>query len=169
MDVTMRTWPGEHYRLLPALCDAFRARRVVEIGTWKGQSAAAFLASPAVEHVDTFDLVPWTEIEGSILKDADFGSRLTQHIDDLGDLNVFARYEKLLASADLILADGPKDGIFEASFFSRLCALKPQQPQLVLLDDIRLMTMVGLWRDLPSPKLDLTSFGHWAGTGLLLR
>jgi hypothetical protein len=26
---------------------------------------------------------------------------------------------------------------------------------------------VDLWRRLPVPKLDITSFGHWTGTGLL--
>jgi len=169
MDAAMRTWPGEHYRLLPALCDAACARRVIEIGTWKGQSAAAFLASPVVERVDTFDVVPWNEIAGSILVAEDFGSRLAQHIGDLGDANVFASHEELLADADVIFADGPKDGTFEASFLSRLFSLKPKRRQLILLDDIRLMTMVKLWRALPAPKLDVTSFGHWSGTGLLLR
>lgn len=169
MNVAVRTWPGEHYRLLPALCDAAGARRVIEIGTWKGLSAAAFLASPTVDHVDTFDIVPWKEIQGSVLTDDDFGTRLTQHVSDLGDPNMFARYEQLFTSADLIFADGPKDGAFEASFLNRVLEVAPNQRQLILLDDIRLMTMVRLWRSLPAPKLDLTSFGHWSGTGLLLR
>jgi hypothetical protein len=41
--------------------------------------------------------------------------------------------------------------------------------QLVVIDDIRVLTMVQLWRQLPNPRLDLTSFGHFSGTGLLLR
>jgi hypothetical protein len=94
---------------------------------------------------------------------------LTQHIGDLGDPGLFARNEELLAGADLIFADGPKDGVFEQSFLTRLLSVAPQKRQLILLDDIRLMTMVQLWRALPPPKLDLTSFGHWSGTGLLLR
>ncbi len=32
-------WPGEHYRLLPRLCDTFSAKRVVEIGTTQGDSS----------------------------------------------------------------------------------------------------------------------------------
>jgi hypothetical protein len=27
--------------------------------------------------------------------------------------------------------------------------------------------MVNLWRRIDSPKIDLTSFGHWSGTGLV--
>jgi hypothetical protein len=41
------------------------------------------------------------------------------------------------------------------------------RPRFLLLDDIRLLPMVGLWRSIASPKLDLTSFGHWSGTGLV--
>ncbi len=36
-----------------------------------------------------------------------------------------------------------------------------------MFDDIRLMNMVEIWNNLAKPKLDLTSFGHWAGTGLV--
>jgi hypothetical protein len=37
----------------------------------------------------------------------------------------------------------------------------------VVVDDIRLLEMVQLWRDLPYDKIDATSLGHWSGTGLL--
>jgi len=169
MDREMRTWPGEHYRLLPALCEAAGVRRVVEIGTWKGQSALAFLTASTVERVDTFDVVAWDQIEGTMLRAGDFGDRLTQHLDDLADPTAFARHRGLVEAADLIFADGPKDGVFESSFFAQIYAAEPAARQLILLDDTRLMTMVELWRELPAPKLDLTSFGHWSGTGLLMR
>jgi hypothetical protein len=38
---------------------------------------------------------------------------------------------------------------------------------LVVFDDIRVMNMVATWRRIARPKLDLTSFGHWSGTGLI--
>jgi hypothetical protein len=34
-------------------------------------------------------------------------------------------------------------------------------------DDIRFVNMVDNWNAIASPKLDLTSFGHWSGTGLV--
>jgi hypothetical protein len=40
--------------------------------------------------------------------------------------------------------------------------------RVVVFDDIRVLPMLQLWRDLPFPKLDATSLGHWSGTGLLL-
>jgi predicted O-methyltransferase YrrM len=164
-----RTWPGEHYRLLPALCGATHARKVVEIGTSTGQSALAFLTAPVVERVDTFDLIAWDDVPGTVLEATDFGPRLGQHLGDLADADLFVEHQGLLTDADLIFVDGPKDGHFEQVFLPKLLALRPERQQLIVLDDTRLMTMVQLWRDLPAPKLDLTSFGHWSGTGLLLR
>jgi len=37
----------------------------------------------------------------------------------------------------------------------------------VLFDDIRLWNMLDIWRSIDFPKLDLTSFGHWSGTGVV--
>jgi hypothetical protein len=44
-----------------------------------------------------------------------------------------------------------------------------QPHTLLVLDDIRLLPMVTLWEDLRLRKLDLTSFGHWSGTGIAQR
>ena len=71
------------------------------------------------------------------------------------------------AEADLIFLDGPKDGYFEARFLANLLSMKLQPHALLVLDDIRLWNMLRIWRDLPPPKLDMTSFGHWSGTGFV--
>ena len=70
--------------------------------------------------------------------------------------------------AQLIFCDAPKDGIFEPAFLSLLAEAElSQRPRWLLLDDIRLLPMVECWRSISSPKLDLTSFGHWSGTGIV--
>jgi predicted O-methyltransferase YrrM len=166
-DPIVGTWPGEHYRLLPGLCEAFAAHQVVEIGTWRGESALAFLHAESVARVDTFDLMPWTEVPHTVLRHADFGDRLEQHLADL--VVEWDTYRSLLREADLVFVDGPKDGRWEPEFFDLLLAEPPAQRQLVVIDDTRVMSMVRLWRALPAPKLDLTSFGHFSGTGVLLR
>lgn len=33
-------------------------------------------------------------------------------------------------------------------------------------DDIRLWNMLRIWREIRLPKMDMTSFGPWCGTGL---
>ena len=63
--------------------------------------------------------------------------------------------------------DGPKDGIFEKQLLSRLASAEYFKPKILVLDDIKFMNMIPLWRSIQNPKLDLTSFGHWSGTGLV--
>ena len=43
----------------------------------------------------------------------------------------------------------------------------PIRPPIGVFDDIRQWTMLAIWRAVQRPKLDLTSFGHWSGTGLI--
>ncbi len=162
-------WPGEHYRLLAALVKIERPQLVVEIGTHQGLSALAmkkFL--PSDGEVATFDIVPWKEIGGTCLKDSDFtDGRLTHWIGDLSDPAVFAKHAPRLEQADMIFADAPKDGRFEPLFLANLEKLHFKKPMILILDDIRLWKMLATWRQVVRPKLDLTSFGHWSGTGLI--
>jgi len=165
----VETWPGEHYRLLAALAEVRGARSVVEVGTFTGASALAFLAAESVDHLVTYDLVPWAELSDTMLRAEDFGPRLEQRLMNLGDEAVFAAEAETLRTADLVFVDGPKDGVFEYRFLPWLFGLEPAGTQLVVLDDVRVMPMVRLWRSLPLPKLDAASLGHWSGTGLILR
>ena len=123
----------------------------------------------AVERVTTFDLIPWCSIPFSVLRQQDFGPRLEQRLGDLADPGFFAENEDVLADADMVFVDAAKDGVFEYRFLPRLLALRPARPQLVVLDDVRVLPMLNLWRELPLPKLDIASFGHWSGTGLIDR
>lgn len=162
-------WPGEHYRLLAALVKIERPKLVVEIGTSQGLSALAmkkFL--PREGEVATFDIVPWQKISDTYLTEADFADgRLTHWVGDLSDPLAFTRHSALLERADFIFADAPKDGKFEPLFLKNLEKLQFKQPTILILDDIRVWKMLATWRQVVRPKLDLTSFGHWSGTGLV--
>ena len=163
------TWPGEHYRLLAGLVGALGARRVIEIGTFTGMSALALLeALPADGQLTTFDVKPWREIPETWLTQADFATgRLAQEIADIGAPGVVARYRDLFAEADFIFIDGPKDGATEPKFLAALESVALARDPIVMFDDIRVLNMVAFWRGVARPKLDLTSFGHWSGTGLV--
>src|SRR5262249_51142511 len=95
------------------------------------------------------------------------GARLTQVVADLGDGLTIARYAELLRSADLIFIDGPKNRTFEIRFLQQLGELGLKPKTLLVFDDIRFWKMLAIWRRISHPKLDLTSFGHWSGTGLV--
>ena len=162
-------WPGEHYRLLAALVAVMKPRCVVEVGTASGMSALALKQTlPPDGQVVTFDLIPWRKYRGACLTEADFADRrLIQHTDDLSDPALMQRHEALLREAELIFVDAAKDGAMEPKFLSNLRRIRFRKPPLLVMDDIRVWTMLKVWRDIPYPKLDVTSFGHWTGTGLV--
>lgn len=162
-------WPGEHYRLLAGLVQTLQPKTIVEIGTYTGLSALAMRATlPLDSRIHTFDILPWDSIPHSHLRHDDFADgRLRQHLADLADPALFQEHAELLQSAELIFIDGPKNVTFEEQFLSLLNSLPLPANPLVVFDDIRLWNMLGIWRGIRHPKLDLTSFGHWSGTGLV--
>lgn len=170
-DLKPSRWPGEHYRLLAALVQSMKPRHVVEIGTGGGLSALAMKKYlPPGSDLVTFDVIPWNAGRPfEVLQASDFvPGTLVQMLGDLSDPAIFAQHKDIVRTADLVFVDGPKDGDMEKRLLARF-EENPfdARPTLVVLDDIRLWTMLGLWSAIQRPKLDLTSFGHWTGTGLV--
>jgi predicted O-methyltransferase YrrM len=162
-------WPGEHYRLLGGLIKTLQPRLVIEIGTDCGLSALAMRKYlPPGGRIVTFDLRPWRQVEETALRETDFSDdALEQRLEDLADPAVAMRNRDLLEKADFFFVDGPKDNFFEQRFVDNLRAMKIAGRPLMMFDDTRLKSMLRFWDQLPFPKLDLTSFGHWSGTGLV--
>jgi len=162
-------WPGEHYRLLAALVKLLQPKCVLEIGTFRGLSALAlkqFL--PANGKITTFDIIPWQSVPDTSLRPQDFtDGRLRQEIGDLSEPAMFELHRGLLQETELLFMDGPKDGIFERTLLRQLETVFLQKPLVIVLDDIRFWNMLATWHAIVHPKLDLTSFGHWSGTGLV--
>jgi len=160
-------FPGEHYRMLAALARVLAPQLVVEIGTFTGMSTRVLADySPAGTRIMTFDIAPWTQFN-THLAASDFGVKCEQVLSDLRDEANFDAHRARLANADFIFLDGPKDVDFEWTFLRRLASLHFARDAWLMIDDIRMWNMLGIWRRIASPKLDLTSFGHWSGTGLV--
>lgn len=161
-------WPGEHYKLLAALVLVLQPERIVEIGTFEGWSSLSMKQYlPPEGRIDTFDIAAWNTFPNTCLQPDDFvDGRLVQHLEDLADPTVVARNRDLLAAADLVFMDGPHDGPTEYKMWENLKQVPFANSPLFVFDDIKMHTMLKFWRDLPLPKLDITSFGHWSGTGL---
>lgn len=169
----VRQWPGEHYRLLSGLVRALRPTLVVEVGTFTGSGSLALVDGTRANNngakVVTYDIFAWRDIPGTLLQAEDFASdELEQRIGDLGQDAYFSEQRATLLAADLIFVDGPKDGKFEPVFFSRLLELLAGSRHVVAADDIHFLNMVQIWNGLKVDKLDVTSLGHWSGTGLML-
>ena len=162
-------WPGEGYKLLAGLIAVLAPKLIVEIGTGGGTGTLTMLRmlAPAARLV-TFDPVRWDDYPEHLLRGEDFqDGRLTQHADDLANPECFARHRGLLERTEVFFLDGPKDGLMEQRFLDHLRTVAFAAPPVLIFDDIRVRNMLRIWRRIASSKLDLTSFGHWTGTGLV--
>lgn len=161
-------WPGEHYKLLAGFVKSLQPKVVIEIGTFRGigtLSLAKYL--PENGKLAAFDPVPWHQVSTTVLKQSDFGDRLVQYNDDLADMQAVEKHQSLLRNADLFLIDAAKDNVMERGFIKNLKAIGLKPNTIVIFDDTRLWNMLEIWRSIDFPKIDLTSFGHWAGTGVV--
>jgi len=166
----LNEFPGEHYKILSAIVNVTSANEVVEIGTYTGLGTLS-IKEGLNSHgkVTTYDLISWKELElESHFKDEDFkDGTIKQILGDLSDDNFFQQNIKILNSADIIFMDAPKDDIFEYKMIKQFLKLEPKTGKLLIMDDIKFINMIDLWRNIKSPKIDLSSFGHWSGTGIV--
>ena len=164
-------FPGDHYRLLAGLMTVLRPKRIIDIGTHYGTGTRVMLDFAPKAKVDTFDVLQWSSFDTTYLQTEDFvgnGGNLTQHISDLSDEKEFKKFSALLGQADFIMCDGPKDGKFEEKFYSLLSGINMEyKTRWLFLDDIRFLSELISWRRIQNKKIDLTSFGHFSGTGLV--
>lgn len=162
-------WPGEHYRLLAAFVSELQPKKVIEIGTSTGLSALSMKRYlPIDSQIVTFDLIKWENFEDTVLTSEDFDNgRLKQVIGDVANPDIMRSHIDLFRDADFIFVDGPKDGVFEPLFLENLRMVDFVSAPYLIFDDIKDWNMLAFWRKISKPKLDLTSFGHWTGTGLV--
>ena len=158
-------WPGEHYKLLAGFMQVLKPSLVIEIGTATGLSALAMLPFFSGGLI-TFDVKDWKSYPNTVLKETDFG-RMKQVVGDLSDPPFFDKHRSLIQNADFIFIDATHDGVLEKKLLDLLATVPFRQPPILLFDDIRVWTMLKMWREITFPKMDLTSFGHWSGTGIV--
>lgn len=167
--------PGDHYRLLGGLFRCLHPKNLVDVGTAQGLSARAMLDCTDFDSKTvTFDVIPYDDKEAfpiTYVTQEDFDGRLTQYLEDLANPSVFMKYLPVLNQADFIMLDGPKDGQFEERVLELLAhhlqSQKEGKRRFLFLDDIHFQNMLVNWRRIASPKIDLTSFGHFSGSGLV--
>ena len=164
-------FPGDQYRLLAGLLHYIKPKCIVDIGTHYATGTRVMCDFAPNADIHTFDLAPWNTFETTYLTSADFvsnGGRVVQYLDDLSQVAAFEKHKKLMNEADFIMCDAPKDGVFEEKFYRLLAGLQlTKKPRWLFLDDIRFPSEMLSWRRVQSPKIDLTSFGHFSGTGLV--
>jgi hypothetical protein len=149
---------GEHYKLLSFLASQIPAgETVVDIGTRTGASAVALSTNPNIK-VITYDIEYHLPERPNILDIPNIDFRMKDGIKD------FESY----SSSSLILLDvDPHDGVQEKVFINML--IENNYKGYVLCDDIYFNDeMKEFWNWVPVPKLDISNYGHWSGTGIIL-
>lgn len=164
----LNVFPGEHYRLINAIAKVSEAKKVVEIGTYTGMGTLALKAGLPDISVVTYDVVEWDNLGvPSHFSSSDFNEKLRQIIGDLSQDDVFKENFDILNNADIIFMDAPKDDKFEYKMAEKLGKLTHKKFRILIVDDIQFVNMIDFWRKIKSPKLDITSFGHFSGTGIV--
>ena len=160
-------FPGEHYRLLRAIAKILNPRVAIEVGTFTGMGSVALMQGLQEGQLYTFDIFPWDSFQTHLSKEDFEKKKVFQIISDISNADEFNKYINLLNEAEIIFMDAPKDGLFEYKFISLLSKLQPKKKKLLVLDDIRFVNMIDLWVSIESPKIDVSSFGHWSGSGFI--
>jgi hypothetical protein len=148
---------NEHYRLLYHISWQIpNNSTIIDIGTSTGHSALALSANPNI-NVITYNICDQVQDSGSIKQKKNINIRIKNCIDDIG----------ILLQSPFIMLDVFHDGTFEKLLVETL--LKHNYNGIVLCDDIFLnKEMLDFWNWVPVSKMDITEYGHWSGTGLLL-
>ena len=167
---------NNHYCFLTSTAMALNSQIIVDIGTASGCSSIAFLLSPTVKYVHSFDIIPivsnraWVSEQSYQNIDKYLKLRQdnwTQYIADLTDKTQFDLHVEIFKKADVILIDIDHSGISERTLLNYLLPVV-KKGCLIIWDDIRISTMQSFWEDLRFPKLDVGSIGHNSGTGISL-
>jgi predicted O-methyltransferase YrrM len=158
----------EHYRLLTFLANEVSKtsnKPIIDIGTYLGFSALA-LSTPAhgpnVISYDIIDCIPDDETSLTAKSKSNIDLRITDCLNELDTL----------INTDLICLDVAHDTFTEQEV---LTALKANNYKgLLFLDDIHLnKAMDDWWNSIDKglfnlPKYDVSKYGHWSGSGLVV-
>jgi hypothetical protein len=145
----------EHYKLVAYLSNLFDNKYFVNIGTHFGFSALALAHDDEarVKSYDVFDHIP-----DDHTKKENIQFEIMDYINDMDEI----------VKSDFIIVDTlPHDGIEEKRVLDAL--KKKAYTGVVLFDNINLTEeMKTFWNEIEYKKHDLTKYGHWSGTGLVI-
>jgi hypothetical protein len=145
----------EHYKLLAYFSTLFNNQTLLDIGTYKGCSALA-LAFNENNNVKSFDLGDYRRINNE-----------PNNIEFILDDFTNEEYKDIVLQSPLIMLDTDHDGPFEYKSYNYLKEINWEG--YLLLDDIHLNNVMReFWNHIDNEKHDITSIGHWSGTGLVI-
>jgi hypothetical protein len=163
-------WPGEHYVFLAALMRALRPKHVVEIGTARGLSLLAMKQTiPSQGRIVSVGQRQWQQVQYTAMRVDDFADgSIEQRAADTANPRAWESWRNLLQSADFVLLAGPQElAIDREAFVDWMGGIRFAGSPILMCNGIRRWNLLRFWRTIQRPKLDVTSFAHWSGSGLV--
>lgn len=140
----------EHYKLLAYLSTKFDGVKIADIGTYHGCSALALSYNPknTVVSYDISDMVKLNAVPQNVT------------------FKLVGTPDSEVLESDLIMLDTTHDGTHENQVIDFL--IQNNWKGVLILDDIHHFPEQNkLWESITMEKEDLTSIGHWSGTGII--
>jgi predicted O-methyltransferase YrrM len=154
----------EHYRLLSFLSTQFNNTTIFDVGTAHGNSALSLSYNPS-NTVYTFDIKDTVANNDIRQKE-----NITRSLDNLFDKITQQKWLETILSASFIFLDvDPHNGTMEYDFYKFLKDINYQG--FLICDDVHHFAEMrdNFWNKIPaSEKVDLTKYGHWSGTGVVV-
>jgi predicted O-methyltransferase YrrM len=165
----------EHYLFLAALSMQIKNKKIIECGTHNGRSTYSLYYGN--KKLNNNNMIYTYDINLFLANHIFDDTNIVFNMDDLFDKNVRELNKEHILSSDLLFIDiDPHEGVLEYEMY---CWLKENDYQgLLLLDDIHLKeghmnvntgnSMQKFWDKIEDEyKMDLTSVGHYSGTGIV--
>jgi len=145
----------EHYRLLMHLVYCYDGAQIADIGTYRGASAIALGQNPK-NKVFSLDVgvykndIPMSNVEFRV-----------------GNFQSDSKIQESILKCSFIFLDIDHMYTNEIWFYNFL--VKNNWKGLMLCDDIYLCDeMKRFWNEITHPKIDITQYGHFSGTGAVI-
>jgi len=147
----------EHYKLI-AYLSKFTENQIIDIGTYFGFSALA--SSLYNKPVTTYDVCDWFPEDEKIITARNNKNIIFKLMDCCNDM------EEIVKSDIVLLDIDPHSGEQELVIMKALKDVGFQG--IIMLDDIHLNEkMDEFWNGIEEKKIDVTSVGHFSGTGIV--
>lgn len=145
----------EHYRMLMHLAYCYDGVQIADIGTYRGASAIALAQNPN-NNVFSLDVgvfkndIPMNNIEFCI-----------------GDFHTNQKIQENILKCPFIFLD--IDHMYNNEIWIYNFLIKNDWKGLMICDDIYLCDeMKRFWNEISHPKIDITQYGHFSGTGAVI-
>jgi len=168
--------PGkEHYFCLASIGLQLQNKKIIELGSHKGVSAVAL--NYGNKKYNNNNTIITYDIHNVLFPNIFDNTNIQYKLENLFDDAVREQNKENILSSDLIFIDiDPHEGVLELEMYNWL--KENNYKGLILFDDIHLgpghmgvttgNSMQQFWDKVDSKhKIDLTSVGHWSGTGLV--